>query len=109
MNNYIQKGVTLSLVAPYAVASGAGLLVGAIFGIAVRAADSGKPVEADTQGVYTLPKVSAQAWTVGQKVYWNDTDKVCTTEATDNTLIGVAVEVAANPSATGTVRLNGSF
>ena len=35
MKNYIQPGKTISLAAPYAVTSGDGLLVGAIFGIAV--------------------------------------------------------------------------
>ena len=29
---------------------------------------------------------------MGAKVYWDDTNKRCTTVATDNTLIGVAVE-----------------
>ena len=33
MKNYVQPGNTITLTAPYAVASGDGLLVGAIFGI----------------------------------------------------------------------------
>ena len=53
----------------------------------------------------------SQAWTVGAKVYWDDTNKRCTTVATDNTLIGVAVEaVASGASDTiGRVRLNAAF
>jgi hypothetical protein len=35
--------------------------------------------------------------------------KLFTTTSTSNTLAGVAVAVAANPSATGRVRLNGTF
>ena len=34
MRNYIQPGNTISLVAPFGVISGAGLLVSALFGIA---------------------------------------------------------------------------
>ena len=38
MKNYVQPGNTITLTAPYAVASGDGLLVGSIFGIAAGAA-----------------------------------------------------------------------
>ncbi|TPQ50309.1 hypothetical protein C2U72_14065 [Prosthecomicrobium hirschii] len=109
MKNFVQRGDILTLVAPYDVAAGAGLLVGAIFGVATSPALSGATVEAAVSGVFELPKTSAQAWTVGAKVYWDDAAKLCTTVNTSNTLIGVAVAAAANPSATGLVRLNGSF
>ena len=109
MKNFVQRGEIITLVAPYDVAAGAGLLVGAIFGVATSPALSGATVEAAVSGVFELPKTSAQAWTVGAKVYWDDAAKLCTTVNTSNTLIGVAVAAAANPSATGLVRLNGSF
>jgi predicted RecA/RadA family phage recombinase len=109
MKNFIQRGEILTLAAPYDVASGEGLLVGAIFGVATSAALSGAAVETSVCGVHELAKTSAQAWTVGAKIYWDDTAKVCTTVTTSNTLIGVAVAAAANPSAAGLVRLNGSF
>lgn len=109
MKNYIARGETLSLVAPYDVEAGAGLKVGSIVGIATSAALSGAPVEAITQGVVEAKKTSAQAWTVGALVYWDNTNKEFTTTSTSNALAGVAVAVAANPSATGRVRLNGSF
>lgn len=107
--NYVQAGDVLELTAPYAVASGDGALVGSIFGVALDAAGSGETGVFKVTGVFTLPKTSAQAWTVGAKVYWDNTAKVVTTTSTGNTLIGVAVEVAANPSDTGAVRLNGAF
>ncbi|MBT9291849.1 DUF2190 family protein [Prosthecodimorpha staleyi] len=109
MKNVVQRGEILTLAAPYDVAAGAGLLVGAIFGVATSPALSGATVEAAVCGVFELAKTSAQAWTVGAKVYWDDAAKLCTTVNTSNTLIGVAVAAAANPSATGLVRLNGSF
>jgi predicted RecA/RadA family phage recombinase len=46
---------------------------------------------------------------VGDRVYWNDTAKNFTTTSAGNTLAGVAVAAAVNPSGTGRLRLNGSF
>ena len=111
MKNYVQPGTTITLTAPYAVTSGDGLLVGSIFGVAAGDAASGATVEAALTGVLDLTKVGSQAWTVGAKVYWDDTNKRCTTVATDNTLIGVAVEAVAGGAGDtiGRVRLNGSF
>jgi len=111
MKNYVQPGITLTLTAPYAVTSGDGLLVGAIFGVAAGDAASGATVEAALTGVFDLTKIGSQAWTVGAKVYWDDTNKRCTTVATDNTLIGVAVEAVAGGAGDtiGRVRMNGSF
>ena len=89
------------------VLSGDGVLVGSLFGIASGDAAEGETVNIACVGVFELKKTSAQAWTVGAKVYWNGTDKVATTTASGNSLFGVAVAAAANPSATGLVRLNG--
>ncbi|WP_313194519.1 DUF2190 family protein [Shinella zoogloeoides] len=108
MRNYIQPGDTVTVTAPYDVASGAGCLVGTLFGIAAYSAKSGEEVEIKTSGVYEHAKTSAQAWaTVGLAIYWDNTNKVFTTTATDNTLVAKNLAVAANPSATGVVRLNG--
>ena len=111
MKNYVQPGNAITLTAPYAVTSGDGLLVGAIFGIAAGAAALGEPVETALAGVFDITKVGSQAWTVGAKVYWDDTNKRCTTVATDNTLIGVAIEAVASGAGdtTGRVRLNAIF
>jgi len=109
MKNYTQAGERLTLSAPYDVVAGAGLLVGSIFGVAITDALSGASVEAAVEGVYTMAKVSAQAWTVGALIYWDNTAKNCTTTVGTNKLIGVAAAVAANPSSTGSVRLNGAF
>ena len=46
MKNYVQPGKTITLAAPYAVAAGDGLLVGAIFGVATATAGNGEAVEA---------------------------------------------------------------
>jgi len=94
--------------APAALSSGDGVLVGMLFGVAQTDAANAAQVQIVRRGVFTLPKVSAQAWTQGAKIYWDDTAKLCTTVATANTVIGAAVLAAANPSATGTVLLDGT-
>jgi predicted RecA/RadA family phage recombinase len=111
MKNYVQPGNTITLTAPYAVTSGDGMLVGSIFGIASRDAALNDPVEAALTGVFDLTKVGSQAWTVGAKVYWDDTNKRTTSVATSNTLIGVATEAVAGGAGDtiGRVRLNASF
>jgi len=70
---------------------------------------NGATVEAETAGVFEQAKVSAQAWTVGALIYWDDAAKLTTTVPTSNKLIGTATAVAVNPSAVGRVRLNGAF
>src|SRR5262245_6253865 len=109
MKNFIQKGDVLTLAAPYDVASGAGFKVGSIIAVATSAATSGASVEGLTRGVVEVANVSAQAWTVGAAIYWDDSAKLFTTTSTSNTLAGAATAAAANPTSTGKVRLNGSF
>lgn len=109
MRNFVQRGGNLTLAAPYTVLSGGGMLVGAIFGVAAEDAVQGAPVDAVTEGVFTLPKPLAGAIAVGAPVFWDDTAKQATATATNNTRIGVAVAAAADQTGTVAVRLNGSF
>lgn len=108
MKNYIQPGDTVTVSAPATVASGAGVLVGSLFGVACGAAASGAEVEVKTTGVFELPKTSALAISVGDLIYWDNTAKEVNKTNT-NKAIGVAVSAAANPSASVLVRLNGAF
>lgn len=105
--NYIQDGDNLTVPAPANVSSGDGVKVGVLFGVASTDALSGADVVIATKGVYELPKTSAQAWTVGAAIYWTGS-AATTATTTGNVLIGVAAAAAANPSATGMVRLNGA-
>lgn len=104
MKNFVQTGSYISVPAPADVKSGDLVFVGSLFGVADTDAASGAPVVICTEGVYTLPKTSAQAWAVGAAIYWDGSK--ATTTATDNDRIGHAVAEATNPSATGTVRLS---
>lgn len=111
MTNYVQKGDVLTVTAPYALASGAGCLVGSIFGVATAAALISTEVEIQTEGVFTLPRTTggSTAWAVGDRIYWDDTAKTCTKTASTNKLIGVAVAATTDGATTGNVRLSGAF
>ncbi|MBF0178172.1 MAG: DUF2190 family protein [Magnetococcales bacterium] len=106
MKNYLQPGDTITVVAPVAVNSGDGLLVGALFGVALSTTAINTNVEMLTEGVVDLPK-AAVAVTQGTKVYWDNTAKNLTTTATNNTLIGCATQASAVGDGTVRVRLNG--
>jgi predicted RecA/RadA family phage recombinase len=109
MQSYKQPGDVLTLTAPYARAtSGLGAKVGSIFGVSCSAVGNGEEGEFHTSGVHELDKVSAQAWAEGDRVYWDDSAKLCTNVATAGMLVGYATAVAANPTATGLVKLLGA-
>jgi predicted RecA/RadA family phage recombinase len=104
----IQDGEVLGLTMPADVSSGDGVQVGSIFGVATSDYLTGETGQVAVCGVWSLAKTSAQAWTEGQKIYWDNGNLRADSDSTVGMLIGVATAVAANPSSTGYVRLNGS-
>jgi len=111
MKNYVQKGETLTLTAPYAVSSGGGALVGSVFGVASNDYGNSDEGEFQVAGVFDLTRETGAStgFTQGALVYWDNTNKRVTKTATSNKLIGVAARAAADGDATGRVRLNGAF
>ncbi|KQM92226.1 hypothetical protein ASE70_15035 [Sphingomonas sp. Leaf22] len=105
--NYVTEGKTLTLIAPRTVAAGAGMLVGAIFAVALADAAVGRPVEARRVEVFDLAKATGEAWTQGQLVYWDNTNFRVTTSASGNTMIGAATQAQASADAVGRVLLTG--
>lgn len=109
MKTFIQHGDCLTVLAPAGgTVSGQLYKVGAIIGVAATTEAAGDPVVLKLDGVFGLTKTSAQAWAVGDLVYMNTTSRSLTNvSATGLVLVGVATEIATNPSATGACRLNG--
>ena len=89
MQNFVHKGRTVELDAPYNVLSGGGLLVTNIFGIAATDALIGTAVNADRIGVFDLAK-DASVFAAGDYVYWNDATKLATSTVATNKKIGYA-------------------
>jgi predicted RecA/RadA family phage recombinase len=109
MKNYVQRGDTLDIVAAAAVSSGDVVIAGSIIGVANVDAEIGESFALDVVGVFTLPKTSALAISVGDVLYYDAANSVVNKTASGNTMIGVAVTAAANPSPSVNVRLNGAF
>ncbi|GGL52151.1 DUF2190 family protein [Wenxinia marina] len=109
MRNFVQPGESITVTAAAAAASGDGVKLGQLFGIASGDAAIGEPLVLTTRGVFDMPKVSTDAFAVGDAVYWRTSDGAVTATASGNTKIGVAVTAAGNPSASVHVRLNGTF
>ena len=106
MINFRQEGETLTLTPGAAVASGIGHLFGtSLFGVATNAVANGVPGEFITEGVVTIGKTSALAIAVGDRLFWDATNKVVNKTLTSQQCVGIAVAAAADPSATVTMKL----
>ncbi|MGN6270868.1 MAG: DUF2190 family protein [Sphingomonas sp.] len=108
MKNFIMAACAVTLIAPYDVVSGAGCLVGHLFGVAMSDAADGDYVVLQLDGAYALKKHAGDTPAAGALIYWDDANKVATTASTaGNFLIGAAIAAAAGADATVDVRLNG--
>ncbi len=86
--------------------AGTGTLVGtSIFGVPETSCVSGDLVSLRVQGKVTLAKTSALAISVGDALYWDDTNKVVNKTSSAQREVGWAISDAANPSATVEVYL----
>ncbi len=106
MRNFVQGGQTLTLTPTAAVASGVGYLFGAaLFGVACNDVSANAAGEFRTEGVVTIGKTSALAIAVGDRVFWDATNKVVNKTSAGQQCVGVAVAAAANPSPTVVIKL----
>lgn len=106
MKNFVQDGDVLTLTPAAAVASGVGYLFGtALFGVATGDVASGAAGEFITEGVVEIAKTSALAIAVGDRLYWDATNKCVNKTTASQECVGVAVAAAANPSATVLMKL----
>lgn len=108
MNNMIQDGDRMTVAAPYALTAGQGALVGAaLFGVACNTAASGGTVELEMTGVVRLTALGTDTFTVGALVYWDNTNRRCTSTASGNRIIGQAAAAKASGATTVDVRIDG--
>jgi predicted RecA/RadA family phage recombinase len=108
MKNQVQQGDAIYVTAPSGgFTSGLGYQVGAaLFGIAGATVTVGNTGVLWVVGVFTLPKLSTDAWGVGDIIYWDNTaNQWCTKTAASNLRIGVAVAANLATTTIGTIRL----
>lgn len=109
MKNYQASGDQLTLTAPSGgVVSGSAYKIGSLVVVAAGSAAENDPFVGLPSGVFTVVKATGATWSVGEKIYWDDTAKKFTTTATSNTLVGVATAAAASGDTTGSARLDGA-
>lgn len=101
------EGDVLDLIAPAAITSGDGVLVGSLFVIALGTAANAAAFRGKRTGVWTLPKLSTDVPTQGAKAHWDNTNKRTTTSASGNTLIGVYAAAYATGTTAADVLLDG--
>lgn len=104
MKNYVQEGERITVAAPSALASGEGVVIEDLFGVAECAAAQGEEVTLVLEGVFILPK-AAGALPLGKKVYWDAAAKNVTATANANKEIGKVFVAAADASASVQVRI----
>jgi predicted RecA/RadA family phage recombinase len=108
MKNFIQNGDMISVTAPAGgIASGQGIVVGSLFGVAAKAAAEGESVEIATTGVYELPKAPATVIAQGARVAWDDAAKLVVLPGIGFYPFGIAVLAAGNGPTVVRVRLDG--
>lgn len=101
MKNFVQEGDVLVLIPAAAVASGVGYLFGAaLFGVATDDCAISTPGTFLVEGVVDIAKTSALAISVGDRLFWDATNKVVNKTSTAQQCVGIAVAAAANPSST---------
>lgn len=101
---YKKAGNVMTFTAAAAVSSNDVLKFQDMIVVALHDAANGAEVECATGGVFSgLAKTTTEAWTKGQKLYWDNTNSKFTTTATANTLAGVAAEDALAADTTGDV------
>lgn len=106
MKNFVQEGDVLVLIPAAAVASGVGYLFGAaLFGVATDDCAISTPGTFLVEGVVDIAKTSALAISVGDRLFWDATNKVVNKTATAQVCVGVSVSAASNPSATVKMKL----
>jgi predicted RecA/RadA family phage recombinase len=108
--NFVQPGATIDYVAGGTITSGQVVPLQHAVGIALGDATSGQSVAVAVEGVFTVPKVAAAVFAVGEKLIWDSSaaafdDSAATPASGDLTGAAIAVVAGLNTETTCTVKL----
>ena len=111
MKNFIQEGRIVTATMPYDRNSGEFVLIGtSLGGVCQNTVLSGGSNQIVRVGMFSgLAKATGEAWTIGNDLYWDNTNKRFTTTSAGNTKAGVAMNAAASGDTTGNVLLPGKL
>lgn len=105
MKNKVSEGNKLDLVATGNVTSGVPVVMTELVGVPEISGVSGDVIPVDLSGIFELTKLGGEAWTQGQKVYWDAGNSRCTTTASTHKQIGHAAVIAGSADVLGKVKL----
>jgi len=95
MKTQVQQGDALYVVAPAGgMTSGNGYTFSKVFGISAYSCPSGATGVIYVKGVFTINKLAANTWNMGDIVYWDNVGFQCTTTSAGNRPIGIATAAA---------------
>lgn len=107
MRTALSTGRTVRVAAPAAVTSGQGVLVGtALFGIAGYDAAQNAPVELSVVGEFIIAKDPAVAMAVGDRLFWDNTNRRVNKTAAGQICVGVATTAQLAADATVQILLS---
>ncbi|POF63555.1 hypothetical protein CFR73_09580 [Novacetimonas maltaceti] len=95
MRNFIQPGRIITIPAPVDTASSDLVVIGSLVGVACGDAAAGSDLDIERNAVFGLPKNGTDTFAVGDSCYFDATNKLVTSTATGNTLVGTVVQDAA--------------
>lgn len=108
MKNYTGSGDIVEVTAPANVVSGQPVLVGLIFGIAVRAASSGQVVPIQITGRVRVNKDTNLVISQGDRVFWDAANAWVDKTAAAQVPVGRALETTINTTPTIEILLGNS-
>jgi predicted RecA/RadA family phage recombinase len=107
MAKFHQRGERMTFTASADQTAGDVILVGAVIGMVVDDTASGDKGVLIVDGVVSgAPSDTGAAWSLGDQLYWDGTNKKFTKTATSNTACAKAAKAKASADSTCTVWLN---
>jgi predicted RecA/RadA family phage recombinase len=103
---FVHAGDSIDYTPSSTIAAGDVVVQGDLVGVAKGDIAANKLGSLALTGVFDFAKNTGVAYTVGQILYWDDTNNVVTTTATGNKQIGKTVRAAATTDTTVRVRLS---
>ena len=103
---YVQDGKYIDHTPGGALASGDVVVQGDLVAVAFRPLAAGEVGALAVDGIFDFNKNTGVAYTVGQILYWDDTNNVVTATATGNKQIGKVTRAAASADTSVRMRLS---
>ena len=103
---FYQDGKRIDIVQSGDIDSGDIVVIGELIGVQTNQIKKDEKGSVAVSGVFQVVKKSADTFTAGQKVYWDNTLKQATSTASGNTLMGITVDQAGSSDSNVLVKIN---